>query len=332
MRSSKLLAESTTDTVITLDLSDCETLIRTIRYSKSVEADSVIRVRASGKQRGYPWLQLRHHLGRFLSYREGAEIIVRASKDWPELFQYFTIRGITSPGQERVPIPKSAYDFHEILNGALSEDDIREFQSDLKVLHEYGLEAVFQDVVENIPRKTIVHSEIVLHDDLIRRGITKASAFWNDSKFIATSKPTCRLCHFYFENSDHEFEVQSSHMNIYLRWRLPDYDHDQDPEAKERHDDTVEDILQYLERDVRQILRKKQAQWRIHDSRTDTRGGRTTAGTYASSEFSEILSQRSASRMSLPMSGEGVKGLPTPPLEEEVWLDDMNQKKEEEEV
>lgn len=88
--------------------------------------------------------------------------------------------------------------------------------------------------------------------------------------FIATSKPPCRLCYYYFEEAVHDFQVQPPHMNLYSKWRLPDVEAGDDA-ATDYHAELIEDIFERMQEDTLKILQNKFPQWKRNDSRTESR-------------------------------------------------------------
>jgi hypothetical protein len=108
----------------------------------------------------------------------------------------------------------------------------------------------------------------------MNNSIVEATSYWRNSMFIATSKPPCRLCHYYFEDPDNYFQVQSSHMNVYPRWRLPDLPAGQD-EVASAQGEVFEDISYQIQHDTLQLMREQVPQGKYHDSRTNTRGATT---------------------------------------------------------
>lgn len=216
------------------------------------------------------WCEMRHYLGRLHSYRHAAEIIVKAKDDWPELFKNFTVRFTLSAGKKRMARPSwlSAQQLFEV---AVPDLSLTQYGIDIVELQDDGLDAQISKQVEGKDWRTRVHAEIRLHDDLVQQRKTRPADFWESSTFIATSKPPCRLCNFYFNSSENNFQVQSSHKNLYARWRLPEIPDQQDKQsAMDAQYDIMEEIIAELQGDVERIVREKCAEWKSNDSRTNT--------------------------------------------------------------
>jgi hypothetical protein len=289
-------------------LSDCETLIKAIQALKAnLYATKEIQDRASNsnQQKALPWCQLRHHMSRLHSYRYAAEIIVQAAKKWPDLFENFTFRWIPASKRTTSPILrdiKMSCGPQHIRIGALGEEGHRAYLTHLTDLRPH-LDTFIEKHIFNIPQKTVVHGEVLLRHDLVLRGKTNVADFWHGSKFIATSKPPCRLCHFSFQDAPHGFEVQNSHQNIYLKWRLPDLALDAGPEIMEQREEDLDEICDLLYYDVVTALTDKKSQWRTNDSPTSSRGVTTATGGYSKSEMSD---PRNFSRLNSSRAGYGV--------------------------
>jgi hypothetical protein len=148
--------------------------------------------------------------------------------------------------------------------------DMEEYGGHLEGLRQFGLDRNIQDQMRK-SMKRCVHCEVLLHSFLVRNRFVEASEFWNNSMFIATSKQPCRLCHYYFADADNDFQVQSSHMNVYPRWRLPDMYEGQDEEEAEHQEELLDDIIDQMQHDILHIIRNKLPQGKRNDSRTESR-------------------------------------------------------------
>lgn len=288
-------------------LRDCEDLIKAIQDSKKSAIDNIIDrcVAENQPETSYHWCQLRHYLGRLNSYRQASEIIVNASERWSSLFNNFTVSYICSSRAKRVDVPVVLpYSTNEMIQAAFPGLDLSSYANDISELQRYGLDEEIRNQVQSMPLKTQVHCEVHLHNHLVKEDRAQPSDFWHHAMFIATSKPTCRLCHYYFQDDDNDFQVQSPHMNLYAKWRLPDIDDNEDEAAKARHEELMEDILVNMQRDTLQVLRNQSPQWKRNDSRTDSRNWQSTVPEHVSGG---TTSRRHAH--------------PPPAMTEETWED-----------
>ncbi|KAF4996128.1 hypothetical protein FGRMN_4678 [Fusarium graminum] len=253
---------------------DCEDLIRAIQKGKDDKIDNMFDKHISNpdSEVSYHWYQLRHHLGRLHSLRQASEAIVQAFKEWPKLFKDFTVTYIPSTRPRKF---NHSRELHtppmKIIKAAFPEYDTSYYDNDLNELREHGLDDQILKQEQEFPSKTQVHCEVNLHNHLEKSGKTRSCDLWEGVKFIATSKPPCRLCYYYFQDGDHDFQVQPSHMNLYPKWQLPDVVDLKNDESIEDHKQLMEDILEHLQEDTLKVLRKKFPQWKRNDSRTDSR-------------------------------------------------------------
>lgn len=260
-------------------LRDCEDLFKAIQSSKDDAIDNVIDryVNDDEPEVSYYWCQLRHYIGRLHSYRQASEIIVKASEQWSSLFKNVTVKYIRSSHSRKVsPSRRLDSSTNDAIATAFPEHNLSHYASDIAELRKHGLDEEIQKQEQIMPSKTQVHCEMHLHNHLVKQGKTRPSDFWNDTMFIATSKPTCRLCYYYFQDDENEFHVQPPHMNLYPKCRLPDVDDSNDEGAIVRHEHLMTDILEQMQIDTLKILQMKHPQWKRNDSRTDSRNWTST--------------------------------------------------------
>lgn len=279
-------------------LHDCETLIKAIHTAKISPLSKTMdkKAREQDSIQSYHWCQLRHYLGRLHSYRLAAEVLVASSISSPDRFKDFTVRYVRSAPKKRIARHQSL-NARRLARVAFPDHSLLQYELDIAELEAIGLNERISEQLSNGDRKTKVHGEVQLHDYLIRNGKTRSSDFWDSSTFIGTSKPPCRLCYFYFNCTDNDFQVQSSHMNIYPKWRLPDIQNTQDEGAVEHYDNLVEDIIGELQDDTERILREKSSTWKRNDSRTNTCAGSLISQGSISADSSGAQKRESVSRM-----------------------------------
>ncbi|KAK2018752.1 hypothetical protein LZ32DRAFT_653523 [Colletotrichum eremochloae] len=261
-------------------LSDCETLIKAIQDAMATGFSVVMNkgATADDPETSYAWCQLRHHLGRLYSYRQAADGIVEACKEWPELFANFTVRFIHSSRSARLWLPRPTLSLEDVIPAAFPDRNVQAYASHIEQLCEYGLGDYIRERLEPKLVKQFVHCEVHLQDYLVREKRIESHNYWNSDMFIATSKPPCRLCRYYFDDSDNGFLVQSSHMNVYPKWRLPDAYEGQDRDAVVRREEVLDDIIEQMQQDTLRVVRDQQHQWKRNDSRTESWVGESRLG------------------------------------------------------
>ncbi|KAL6897627.1 hypothetical protein GGI43DRAFT_97920 [Trichoderma evansii] len=292
-------------------LRDCETLIKAIQVCKTGSFEKTLQIRAAEKNAdSEDWCKLRHYLGRLLSYRQASEIIVAAATTWPDLFKSYRVDYIPSAHQKRVPTPNTS-DLSEIIPTALPGHEASDFASDIDVLKIHDLDNIIYEQLQHGRMRTMVHCEVHLHDYLVQKGKISSADFWNGTMFIATSKPPCRLCHYYFNSPTIDFQVQTSHMNLYPKWRLPDIPDVQGAEAKECYEELLQDIIEQMRHDMIQMLKQKEHKGKTNDSRTDSHSRVSTRISYLGDGLGNISGALIAER---PATNHR---LPSPPFEED---------------
>jgi hypothetical protein len=252
-------------------ISDCETLIKAIKSPGQIAINPLISQRAKYGEmtKSEPWCKLRHFLGRWLSYRQAALGIVAVSERWPELFQDFEITMLPSGSRLPNPILRSDLTSSIIVQHIITEEKIRDLQlsqisDDLQQL---GIDDVIQQFHNSRNFKPVLHAEPLVNKYLIETGQTSAECYWNRWNYIGSSKPTCRLCHYYFEALQGEKPtVRSSHNNLYRNWRLPDFRDDEGLTLA--RDELLMRIAQKMRMGVVETLREKRIKRKARDSNT----------------------------------------------------------------
>ncbi|RFN42553.1 hypothetical protein FIE12Z_12791 [Fusarium flagelliforme] len=244
-------------------ISDCETLIKAIYTLDQTEISQ--RAKDAEMTRSEPWCKLRHYLGRWLSYRKAAEGIVTVSERWPDLFLDFEITMVPPGSRLQKPNLPSGLTSSIIIQQIVAEDksqdpDLNELADSLEQM---GIDEIIQKSQQSRTFRPRLHAEGLLYEYLSKNGQTAAESYWNRWSYIGSSKPTCRLCHYYFDAlQDDKPAIRSSHYNLYRDWRLPEH-HD-----AETRDDLLNKIVQRLRADVIKTLKEKKLRRKAKDSNT----------------------------------------------------------------
>jgi hypothetical protein len=257
------------------------------------------------------WCTLRHYLGRLHSYRQASEIIANAATTWPDLFKNHRVNYIDSAFQKRIPTPKLS-NLNDIIPIALPGHEASDFESDITELRIHDLDNIIHKQLKSWKTKTMVHCEVHLHNHLVQKGKTSSTDFWSGAMFIATSKPTCRLCYLYFNSPTNEFQVQTTHMNLYPKWRFPDIYEDQGAEAKDCYEELLQDLIEQFQQDLILMLKLKEPKGKTHDSRTDSYSRVSTRVSGLGDGLRNIVSAERQARF---------HGLSNPSSEDGEWRD-----------
>lgn len=224
------------------------------------------------RESAYSWSQVRHYFGRFLSFRQAADCIAEMSLTRPELFSDFSITLVDSAPEKPYPIAEQS-SFEEIVDGGLDERDIPAVTDLIDELSGFGMPQFAEACLDKRDPTTLVHCEMQLRDYLVQHNRIDPVQYVDEDLFIATSKPPCRLCRYYFE-SVKDFQVRDSHMNVYPRWRLPDGCTDGELLGR---------LIGRVRRDLLSLLEDEVPIWKRNDSRTDSHvGPHSMFGTAAS--------------------------------------------------
>ncbi|KAL9568763.1 hypothetical protein ACKAV7_007077 [Fusarium commune] len=229
---------------------DCEDLIKAIHNSQNTGINKVFdkHIGITEPSISYQWCQLRHHLGRLHSLRQASEAIIDASTKWPSLFKDFTVNYIPSSPLRRFTRPHGLHASPtDIIEAAFPDHDLTYYEGDIAELRRHGLDEQIQKQELKFPSKTLVHCEANLHGHLVNAGKTRPYG-------------------------DNDFQVQSSHMNLYPRWRLPDVVDSNDEASIGHREELIEDIFEHMQESILNVLQEKFPQWKRNDSRTDSRG------------------------------------------------------------
>ncbi|KAF6826260.1 hypothetical protein CMUS01_09502 [Colletotrichum musicola] len=292
-------------------LSDCEKLIKAIVTIKSTSIDQAITKNARDGEFASSeiWCELRHYLGRLLSFRQAADVIVSARDRFPLLLKDFKVTSIPSSSRIQKPIARSSNLSAASIVGNMNLDQAdEEMYLDLAdEMQKFGLDSFIQAQASNRKFRPYVHAEILVHEYLLREGKQHSGDFWNNSKYIGGSKPTCRLCHYYFGAHAEQVHVRKSHLNLYPNWRFPGVFENQDSNVENPKTlRLLEKIIENVREDAKKTLEDKCPQGKKHDSNTYTSVAKDPRHGYADSiSMSDGSSQ--VPRVVLAVTGGGLR-------------------------
>lgn len=207
------------------------------------------------------WSDLVHTTQRILAYRSSVLYFFKARDEWPQLFQAnLRIFGLPSGGLQDTPRRNKSFEAEGIVGRMTSNPKMltifKRFVQDMKIL---DLDTRVLEAYDSNTEMAI-HSEVLLHHWLLTdhgKGEINPSMFFNSWPYIGSSKPTCKLCKYYFEESRSGVEVRASHGNLYPKWRLPDvYDFEGEGAVKRRQV-ILDRILQRVRTEVFNAIKKK---------------------------------------------------------------------------
>ncbi|UQC84246.1 uncharacterized protein CLUP02_09742 [Colletotrichum lupini] len=250
------------------------------------------------------WPEIRHMVNRLLAYCKDIEFFLLAKDNWPEIFRNFEILIHPSSHPLSRPGRNKSMTAEGIVGRMTRKEDIiekfREFVQDLQIMH---LDQRIQTEYQKDNFHPIVHSEILLLNHLEKTaGGVSPDRFFNNWMYIGSSKPTCRLCEYYFEEHRSGVGHRSSHKNLYISWRVPDVLQSEGHGGEEKRQVMVDRLLLRIRKDAFNLVEKKvRPTFRNHDSITSS-VSMTLHGKWSeASDISDVM----ASMGSLQLNTEG---------------------------
>ncbi len=211
------------------DIGKFEQTIRLFIRLQQSEAAAVITQRGrEGRMPGFDsracWSQFLHTAKRILAYPQSVQFLLLANEYWPELFDGPAVSWV--PSSDPIPKPFRSRNTSPKADGIIGrmtgdEGEIRVYKDFVGTLQAFALDDRIK-IQYSRECSTTVHSEIVLLDWLQNHGGIDSSRFFDGWKYIGSSKPTCKLCHYYFIDHQSGVEHRQSHGNLYPAWRFPD--------------------------------------------------------------------------------------------------------------
>ncbi|KAH6842409.1 hypothetical protein B0I37DRAFT_196859 [Chaetomium sp. MPI-CAGE-AT-0009] len=294
---------------------DVSRLILAIQSHQQTPAQQLIQKRALAlkSDKGNCWALARHAAGRLVSYQYAVETLTIAHHVWADtpLFLEYDIGFLHSSKAGHEPLVEQQTGLRskpltadEIINRMTSnrpdQERYKAFAESLQMDTTAGststaaaggerkLDAAIAEQW-NSGMASRVHSEVLLLDYLQRTpGRTKAHRFFRGMRYIGASKPSCRLCRYYFDTCAPEVATRATHNNVYYRWRQPDtYRFSGDPlpngegltPAETQWRDTINQIKALVCRDVFRLLETQVGDApRMLDSNTYTERIRLSSG------------------------------------------------------
>jgi len=158
----------------------------------------------------------------------------------------------------------------ETIIGRMTSDSeqMESYKARAQDLEKFGLDQAIREAGHKT-LQPIVHAEVLLLDSLERDGGIHSSRFFNGYRYIGCSKPTCRLCYYYFSFRASDIHIRPTHRNLYPNWRMPDVCKDQDPRAEKEREQLMNQILSRIRADTFRALTEKVPERKRHDSNTE---------------------------------------------------------------
>ncbi|KAL2164974.1 hypothetical protein VTH06DRAFT_270 [Thermothelomyces fergusii] len=223
-----------------------------------------------------PWVEVRHALGRLLSYFIAIKVFISARKLWPRLFVDFEV--VCIPSSEPLTDPPEIRKNAKGIIQRMTRDDslMKAYKTYAAQLQSHKLDERIRKHVQSGKFAPIVHAEVnLLESVLAARAVAERSGdgplrFFHEAEFgayIGTSKPTCLLCRLYFDAHPAGVLCRESHGNLYHNWRAPDVRRSDGPGPERLRREILETMVQKVRQETSQAIRQRAYFRKNHDSR-----------------------------------------------------------------
>ncbi|KAM0449514.1 hypothetical protein ACHAO4_007534 [Trichoderma viride] len=246
----------------------CEKLFLFIDDNRRLKLrDSISEQTREGKiDSSMPWLELRHFLGRLHSYHLAVKTMIRARQFWDRLRDDIKVTVIPSATTIPHPLHKKRPIASEIIGRMTSAEELLEtYRSQAAKL--LNLDEKILEECNSSSQTHMVHAELLVLDYVLGylRDVEDAQLykFYNGWRYIGSSKPTCRLCNYYFMAHPSGVQVRESHNNLYPRWRVPDVFDEKTMTQTESH---LQAVIVRTRADAIRSLISQTSQGRKYDS------------------------------------------------------------------
>ncbi|VUC20850.1 unnamed protein product [Clonostachys rosea] len=260
-------------------LSACDRAMKALTELKKSPANAIItRMSKEIRTRGHNsssdcWPEMLHAVNRILAYQSSIKFFKETRAAFPELFEVFQISFLPSStplDNDQVRRNKSFRAEGIVHRMTRKAEDFEKFQKLVKDLQVFDLDERIKTEYEKDSFRPIVHSEAHLHGWLGNTpGGFSESRFFRGWRYIGSSKPTCKLCHYYFQEHGSGVGHRKCHSNLYPCWRLPDVPVSAGTEGEQNRQVIYDRIIQRIRKEAFDIIWKKAVpKYRAHDSNT----------------------------------------------------------------
>ncbi|KAL0934870.1 uncharacterized protein CTRU02_209461 [Colletotrichum truncatum] len=249
---------------------------------KSTARELIIEKARVGKMdQSEHWSEFQHDIGRLASYLAVVRTIIIARKRIPQLFENFDITFLES--SISIPNPMNSIEprmslsrkrqlrsAHSIIGRMIGDPAERaKHQKYAESIQHCDLDKLIMDRAGSETFRPIVHCEVLLLDSLCKEfdNEIRPIPFFDDIRYIGCSKPTCRLCEYYFGAHKSGIQVRPGHKNLYPNWIVPDVAMENSPKAYEKNG-MIDKVLEKVRQSALLALREKVSDGSRFDSNT----------------------------------------------------------------
>jgi hypothetical protein len=186
------------------------------------------------------------------------------------MFQSFEVSFLES--SQRMPAPfRNKSQTAESIVGRMTrkEKEIEIFRNFVRDLQMFNLDSFITAQYRSDSFRPVVHSEALILGYLDKTGRLRPEFFFNNIMYIGTSKPTCKLCEYYFSEHKSKVGFRPGHGNIYLSWRFPDVLESEGAEGERKRQIMFDRVLQRVRKDAFDMVKKRlPSSYKEEDSHT----------------------------------------------------------------
>ncbi|KXJ87928.1 hypothetical protein Micbo1qcDRAFT_236116 [Microdochium bolleyi] len=192
---------------------------------------------------------------RLRAYHVSTQSIISAHNCWPHLFEDVRIVTVPSSTPYLNPLIKGkTVTASQMLGRMVAPTEIELRRAEAKQLERFGLDNIFHTACNAESFTPLVHGEVLVHDFVSTYLLENPdTSYCHGLRYVGSSKPTCRLCSYYFYEVG-DVGVRESHGNLYSRWRAPDVF---DEEAAKRRDGILNAMVEMIRKDALRTLSSK---------------------------------------------------------------------------
>lgn len=180
----------------------------------------------TGTQDAEAWSGLLHCISRLKAYDQAVDDITTARSEWPEIFNLDRLVIHHIPSSKKMAHPlgrKKSLDAASCIGRMTADESLKTRLQELCAeLEKFELNDRIKSQYQNGSFRPFVHSEVLVYDWTTTHGREQGLGFFRGWKYIGASKPTCKLCDYFFDAVDDDIGRRPCHGNVYVNWRLPD--------------------------------------------------------------------------------------------------------------
>lgn len=215
------------------------------------------------------WSELRHYAGRLVSYYSGIRTLMEAAQRSPSLTENFEVSFVRSSEPDENPMQGNAMSAETILRKMVPNPaEAARCNQLVQNTRALDLDHSIREMTQQETFRPIVHAELLVLQSLEKDGLTHPRNYFNSWRYIGSSKPTCKLCHCYFQCHNGGFQVRSTHDNLYINWKPPDVFQRDGEAAIQARAEMLNQMAFHIRGQAIRTLEEKVCVGKQHDSST----------------------------------------------------------------